>query len=83
MLQGHVALATLRFPKGVAGPHLDAFARRVRDGLDARLILVGEPFREHGRDYAETLRDLVARSGAADRWNHTVVRPSATSRSSA
>ena len=28
VLQGHVALATLRFPQGVAGPHLDAFARR-------------------------------------------------------
>ncbi|MDI3308000.1 MAG: aminopeptidase P family protein [Acetobacteraceae bacterium] len=28
VLQGHVALATLRFPQGVAGPHLDAIARR-------------------------------------------------------
>ncbi|UFN51336.1 aminopeptidase P family protein [Roseomonas sp. OT10] len=28
VLRGHVALATLRFPKGVAGPHLDAIARR-------------------------------------------------------
>jgi Xaa-Pro aminopeptidase len=28
VLQGHVALATLRFPAGVAGPHLDAIARR-------------------------------------------------------
>jgi Xaa-Pro aminopeptidase len=36
VLQGHVALATLRFPKGVAGPHLDAFARRAlwEVGLD-------------------------------------------------
>lgn len=28
VLRGHVALATLRFPAGVAGPHLDAIARR-------------------------------------------------------
>ncbi len=28
VLQGHIALATLRFPKGVAGPHLDSLARR-------------------------------------------------------
>ncbi|WP_149538028.1 aminopeptidase P family protein [Siccirubricoccus phaeus] len=28
VLQGHLALAALRFPKGVAGPHLDAIARR-------------------------------------------------------
>jgi len=28
VLRGHVALAALRFPKGVAGPHLDAIARR-------------------------------------------------------
>jgi len=28
VLKGHVALATLRFPKGVAGPHLDSVARR-------------------------------------------------------
>jgi Xaa-Pro aminopeptidase len=28
VLQGHIALATLRFPEGVAGPHLDGFARR-------------------------------------------------------
>ncbi len=28
VLQGHIALATARFPKGVAGPHLDALARR-------------------------------------------------------
>ena len=28
VLQGHVALATLRFPDGVSGPHLEAFARR-------------------------------------------------------
>ena len=36
VLQGHVALATLRFPQGVAGPHLDAFARRAlwAAGLD-------------------------------------------------
>ncbi len=36
VLQGHIALATLRFPKGVAGPHLDAFARRAlwEAGLD-------------------------------------------------
>jgi Xaa-Pro aminopeptidase len=27
VLRGHVALARLRFPKGVAGPHLDALAR--------------------------------------------------------
>ncbi|MCB4823507.1 aminopeptidase P family protein [Roseicella aerolata] len=36
VLQGHIALATLRFPKGVAGPHIDAFARRAlwEVGLD-------------------------------------------------
>lgn len=28
VLKGHLALATLRFPKGVAGPHLDTVARR-------------------------------------------------------
>jgi Xaa-Pro aminopeptidase len=28
VLRGHVALATLRFPEGVAGPHVDAVARR-------------------------------------------------------
>lgn len=28
VLRGHVALATLRFPEGVAGPHVDAIARR-------------------------------------------------------
>ena len=28
VLRGHVALATLRFPKGLAGPYLDAIARR-------------------------------------------------------
>ncbi len=28
VLRGHLALAALRFPKGVAGPHLDAIARR-------------------------------------------------------
>ena len=36
VLQGHVGLATLRFPKGVAGPHVDAVARRAlwEAGLD-------------------------------------------------
>ncbi len=28
VLQGHIAVASLVFPRGVAGPHLDAFARR-------------------------------------------------------
>lgn len=28
VLRGHIALATAIFPEGVAGPHLDAFARR-------------------------------------------------------
>lgn len=28
VLKGHIALATLRFPQGVAGPHVEAFARR-------------------------------------------------------
>jgi Xaa-Pro aminopeptidase len=28
VLQGHIALATLRFPAGVAGPHIDVLARR-------------------------------------------------------
>jgi Xaa-Pro aminopeptidase len=27
VLKGHIAIATLVFPRGVAGPHLDAFAR--------------------------------------------------------
>lgn len=36
VLQGHIAIATLVFPLGVAGPHLDAFARRAlwQAGLD-------------------------------------------------
>jgi Xaa-Pro aminopeptidase len=36
VLRGHIALATARFPQGVAGPHLDAFARRAlwEAGLD-------------------------------------------------
>jgi Xaa-Pro aminopeptidase len=36
VLQGHIGLATLRFPKGVAGPHVDAIARRAlwQAGLD-------------------------------------------------
>jgi len=28
VLKGHIAIATLAFPRGVAGPHIDAFARR-------------------------------------------------------
>ena len=36
VLQGHIAIATAVFPQGVAGPHLDAFARRTlwQAGLD-------------------------------------------------
>ena len=36
VLKGHIAIATLVFPQGVAGPHLDAFARRAlwAAGLD-------------------------------------------------
>ena len=36
VLQGHIAIATAIFPEGVAGPHLDAFARRAlwAEGLD-------------------------------------------------
>lgn len=36
VLKGHIAIATLVFPQGVAGPHLDAFARRAlwQAGLD-------------------------------------------------
>jgi Xaa-Pro aminopeptidase len=36
VLRGHIAIATLVFPKGVAGTHLDAFARRAlwEAGLD-------------------------------------------------
>ena len=36
VLKGHIALATLAFPKGVAGPHIDAFARAAlwQVGLD-------------------------------------------------
>ncbi len=36
VLKGHIALATLRFPKGTTGQHIDAFARRAlwEHGLD-------------------------------------------------
>ncbi len=36
VLKGHIAIATLVFPQGVAGPHLDGFARAAlwRAGLD-------------------------------------------------
>ena len=36
VLQGHIGLASLRFPQGVAGPHVDAIARRAlwQAGLD-------------------------------------------------
>ncbi len=36
VLQGHIAIATLRFPEGVGGAHLDAFARHAlwQLGLD-------------------------------------------------
>ena len=36
VLRGHIAIASVAFPKGVAGPHLDALARVAlwRDGLD-------------------------------------------------
>jgi Xaa-Pro aminopeptidase len=36
VLLGHIALATLRFPKGVAGPHIDVLARAAlwEAGLD-------------------------------------------------
>ena len=36
MLKGHIAIATAVFPQGVAGPHLDALARRAlwQAGLD-------------------------------------------------
>jgi Xaa-Pro aminopeptidase len=36
VLKGHIAIATLVFPQGVAGAHIDAFARRAlwADGLD-------------------------------------------------
>jgi Xaa-Pro aminopeptidase len=36
VLKGHIAIATSIFPQGVAGPHLDAFARRAlwQVGLD-------------------------------------------------
>ena len=36
VLQGHIGLATLLFPKGVAGPHMDAIARQAlwTAGLD-------------------------------------------------
>ncbi|HEV7265435.1 MAG TPA: aminopeptidase P family protein [Falsiroseomonas sp.] len=36
VLQGHLALAATRFPEGIAGPHLDAIARRAlwQAGLD-------------------------------------------------
>ena len=36
VLKGHIALASALFPKGVAGPHLDGFARRAlwQVGLD-------------------------------------------------
>jgi glycosyltransferase involved in cell wall biosynthesis len=59
-------IANFRPRKG-ADVLIDAFARVAATGLDACLYLVGEPFREHGRDYGETLRGVVAASGAADR----------------
>jgi Xaa-Pro aminopeptidase len=36
VLKGHIAIATLVFPRGTGGQHLDAFARRAlwQDGLD-------------------------------------------------
>jgi Xaa-Pro aminopeptidase len=36
VLQGHIAIATLRFPEGIAGPHIDSFARSAlwQAGLD-------------------------------------------------
>ena len=36
VLKGHIALATLTFPRGIAGPHIDAFARAAlwQVGLD-------------------------------------------------
>ena len=36
VLKGHIAIATLAFPKGVCGPHIDAFARAAlwQIGLD-------------------------------------------------
>jgi len=36
VLKGHIAIATLVFPQGVAGPHIDAFARHAlwQAGLD-------------------------------------------------
>ncbi len=36
VLKGHIAIATLAFPKGVCGPHIDAFARAAlwQVGLD-------------------------------------------------
>ena len=36
VMQGHIAIATAAFPQGVAGPHLDALARRAlwQAGLD-------------------------------------------------
>jgi Xaa-Pro aminopeptidase len=36
VLQGHIAIATLCFPRGIAGPHIDALARRAlwQIGLD-------------------------------------------------
>jgi Xaa-Pro aminopeptidase len=36
VMQGHIAIATLVFPHGIAGPHLDSFARRAlwQVGLD-------------------------------------------------
>lgn len=36
VLRGHIAIATAVFPQGIAGPHLDAFARRAlwEAGLD-------------------------------------------------
>lgn len=36
VLKGHIAIASLRFPEGIAGPHLDSFARAAlwQVGLD-------------------------------------------------
>ncbi|HET9345136.1 MAG TPA: glycosyltransferase family 4 protein [Candidatus Limnocylindrales bacterium] len=67
-------VANFRPRKGV-DVLIEAFAELVRGGLDARLVLVGEPFREHGGDYGETLRAMIEASGCAARILQTGFRP--------
>jgi glycosyltransferase involved in cell wall biosynthesis len=54
---------------------IEAVGRLVADGVPARLILVGEAFREGARDYAAELAALAAARGIGDRVTFTGFRP--------